>query len=133
VRRAFVALLVFCCCSLAMHGQKVRLGQGLPPAKPGVDYPIKMHISGIHYRDEYVGSGQTADVVYIDAVMNGEKVELRGDREVPFQFYKLPLGDYQARLLKDTHKTSHTPLFQIYEVLFPDRTVCSFTVMGISE
>ena len=116
-----------------MHGQKTRLGQGLPLAKPGVGYPIKMHISGIHYRDEYVGSGQTADVVYVDAVMNGKKVELRGDREVPFQYYKLPLGDYQARLLKDPHRTSNPPLFQIYEVLFPDRTVTSFTVMGISE
>jgi hypothetical protein len=124
---------VFCFCSLAVYGQKVRLGQGLPPVKPGVDYPIKMHISGIHYRDEYIGSGQTADVVYIDAVMNGDKVELRGDREVPFQYYKLPLGDYQARLLIDPHKTTNTPLFQKYEVVLPGKTVCSFTVTGISE
>jgi hypothetical protein len=132
VRRGFVAL-AFCFCSLAMHGQKMRLGQELSHAKPGVDYPIKMHISGLHYRKEYLGSGQTADVIYADAVMNGTKVELRGDREAPFQYYKLPLGDYQARLLKDLHKMGDTPLFQIYELVLPDKTVGSFTVTGISE
>jgi hypothetical protein len=96
-----------------MHGQKTRWGQELPHAKTGDDYPIKVHISGIHYRGEYTGSGQTADVIYADAVMNGKKVELRGDREAPFQYYKLPLGDYQARLLKDPHKMGDTPIFQV--------------------
>jgi hypothetical protein len=132
MRRVFVAL-AFCFCSLAMHGQKTRLGQGLPHAKPGDDYPIKVHISGLHYRGEYIGSGQTADVIYADAVMNGKKVELQGDREVPFQYYKLPLGDYQARLLKDPHKMGDTPIFQIYEVVLPDRTVWRCTVTGILE
>jgi hypothetical protein len=116
-----------------MHGQKTRLGKELPHAKPGDDYPIKVHISGIRYRQEYIGSGQTADVVYADAVMNGKKVELRGDRKVPFQYYKLPLGDYQARLLKDPHKIGDTPIFQTFEVVLPDRAVCSFAVTGISE
>jgi hypothetical protein len=116
-----------------MHGQKTRFGQELPHAKPGDDYPIKVHVSGIHYRDEYLGSGQTADVIYANAVMNGKKVELRADRKVPFQYFKLPLGDYQARLLKDPHKLGDTPIFQIYELLLPDKTVESFTVTGISE
>jgi hypothetical protein len=116
-----------------MHGQKTRLGQELPHAKPGDDYPINVHVSGIHYRKEYLGSGQTADVIYADAVMNGKKVELRGDREAPFQYYKLSLGDYQARLLKDPHKMGDTLIFQIYEVVLPDKTVGSFTVTGISE
>jgi hypothetical protein len=47
-------------------------------AKPGDNFPIKVHISGIHYREEYIGAGQTEDVIYADAVMNGKKVELRG-------------------------------------------------------
>jgi hypothetical protein len=109
------------------------LGQELPHAKPGVDYPIKVHVSGLRYREEYLSSGQTADVIYVDVVMDGKKVELRGDREVPFQYYQLLPGDYQARLLKDPHKVGNTPLFQIYEVVFPDKTVGSFTVSGISE
>jgi hypothetical protein len=70
-----------------MYGQKTRLGQELPRAKPGEDYPIKVHISGVHYRGEYLGPGQMADVIYADAVMNGKKIELRGDREVPFQYF----------------------------------------------
>ena len=132
MRRVLVTLAI-CFCSLAMQGQKTRLGQELPHAKPGDDYPIKVHISGIRYRKEYVGSGQNADIIYADAVMNGKKVELRGDREAPFQYYKLSLGDYQAKLLKDPHKVGDTPIFQIYELVFPDRTVGSFTVTGISE
>ena len=116
-----------------MQGQKTRYGQDLPPAGPGIDYPIKVHVSGVRYREEYVGSGQTADVIYVDAVMDGKKVELRGDREVPFQYYRLSPGDYQARLLKDPHKMSNTPIFQIYEVVLPDKTVGNFTVTGISE
>ena len=50
-------------------------------------------------------------------------MELRGDREVPFQYYQLLPGDYQARLLNDSHKMGNTPLFQVYEVVFPDKTV----------
>ena len=83
MRRVFVAL-AFCCCSLAMYGQKTRLGQGLPSlpsAKSGTDYPIKVHISGVHYREEYLEgyplSNRTEEVIYADAVMNGKKVELR--------------------------------------------------------
>jgi hypothetical protein len=116
-----------------MYGQKTRFGQELPHVKPGVDYPINVHISGIHYRKEYFGSGQTEDIVYVNAVMNGKKVELRGNRDFPFQYYKLSPGDYQARLLKDPRKMGDTPIFQIYELLLPDRTVGKFTVTGISE
>jgi hypothetical protein len=123
-----------------MHGQKTRLGQELTHAKPGVDYPIKVHISGKHYRDEYFGS-QAQDVIYADAVMKGKKIELRGYQEADFQyphghplkFYKLPLRDYQARLLKDSPKVDDAPLFQVYELLLPDKTVWSCTVTGISE
>ena len=132
MRRVFIALAL-CFCSLAMHGQKTRFGQDPPHAKPGVDYPVKVHISGIRYREEYFGSGQTAKIVYVDAVMNGKKVELKGDWDFPSQYYKLSEGDYQARLLKDPHKMGDTPIFQIYEVLLPDRTIGKFTVTGISE
>jgi hypothetical protein len=116
-----------------MHGQKTRFGQELPHAKPGDNYPIKVHISGLHYRGEYVGSGQTADVIYADAVMNGKKVELRGEQGIPSQHYKLPLGDYQARLLKDSQKVDDPPLFQVYELVLPDKTVWRCNVTGISE
>jgi hypothetical protein len=123
-----------------MHGQKTRFGKELPHAKPGVDYPIKVHISGKHYRKEYFGS-VGYDVIYADAVMNGKKVELKGDQGAglsfpdgnPLKYYKLPLGDYQARLLKDSSKVDEPPLFQVYELVLPDKTVWRCTVTGISE
>jgi hypothetical protein len=116
-----------------MHGQKERLGQGLLHAKPADNYPVKMHISALRYRGEPIGSGDAAEVVYVDAVIDGKKLELRGDREVPFQYYKLSLGDCQARLLKDPHKMGGTPIFQVYEVVLQDKTIGRFTVTGISE
>jgi hypothetical protein len=67
-----------------MHGQKTRLGQELPHAKPGDDYPIKVHISGKHYRDEYFGS-QDQDLIYADAVMNGRKSNCGGIQGADFQ------------------------------------------------
>ena len=116
-----------------MFGQKERLGQGLPQAKSADNYPIKVHISAIRYRGEPIGSGEAAEVVFVEAVMNGKKLELRGDREVPFQYYKLALGDSQARLVKDPHKMGDTPIFQVYDVVLSDKTVGRFTVTGILE
>jgi hypothetical protein len=97
--------LSLCLFSLAMYGQKTRFGQSLPYAKQGVDYPIQIHISGTHYRVEYIGSGQAENAIYADAVMNGKKIELEGERsEIPFQSVRLSLGDYRMRLLKDPKK-----------------------------
>jgi hypothetical protein len=124
-----------------MYGQKTRFGQELPHVKPGDDYPIKVHISGKHYRREYVGSGQDRDVIYADAVINGKKVELRGNQGADFQypyghpskFFELSLGNYQARLLKDSQNADDAPLFQVYELVLPDKTVWHCNVTGISE
>jgi hypothetical protein len=112
-----------------MHGQKTRLSQEPQHAQPGDVYPIKVHISGLHYRVEDV-----AWVIYADAVVNGKKIELNGGQYSHFTtFYKLPLGDYQARVLKDSHKIDGTPMFQQYELVLPDKTVWRCAVTGISE
>ena len=135
MRRTFVAL-IFCLCTLGLYGQRERYGQQLPHAKPGVAYPIKVHISALHYRSD-INSNHPDNVtyfIYADADMNGEKVELAMCPGVPFKHYKLPLGDYQARLLKDPDKTGvASPLFQLYELLLPNNTVLNYTVTGISE
>lgn len=130
MRKSFIALAL-CLCSLSMHGQKVRFGQGLPFAKPGTDYPIKVHISGLQYRAEYVGNGDSLSILYATAIIAGKKVELRGT-QVPSE-YKFLLGDIQARLLKDPQKTGDTMLFQEYEAVLSDKHVWQFTVTGISE
>jgi hypothetical protein len=127
VKKIFIAL-AFCFCSLAMHGQKTRAGQDLPLARPGVDYPIKIHISGMHYR-----TSPYEAAIYADAVMNGKKVELEGGQGIPYKYYKLSPGDYQARLLKDSHKIADSPIFQEYEVILPDKTVWRCTLTGVLE
>ena|ERR1700677_38039 len=120
-----------------LHGQKTRMGQGLPSARSGVNYPTKVHISGVRYREEYLeGSlvpNRTEEVVYADAVINEMKVELRGDKNASYNYYKLPLGDLQARLMKDPHKVDGTPIFQEYEVILPNKTLWRCIVTGISE
>ncbi|WP_263356266.1 hypothetical protein [Acidicapsa ligni] len=133
MRRLCVALLL-CSCSLAVYGQKTRYGQYPPYAKQGVDYPIQVHVSGLRYRTEDIGGGQIGDVIYADAVINGKKVELRGDGdEVPFRKYQLSLGDFQARLLKDLNKTGGTSISQEYEVVLPNRIVWRCVVSGLFE
>ena len=134
MRRTFIAL-IFCLCSLGLYGQRVHYGD-LQHAKPGDTYPIKVHISALHYRSE-TNSYHPDNVtywIYADAVMNGKKVELGVYPQAAFKRYKFPLGDYQARLLKDPAKTGDTsPLFQLYELLLPNNTVLNYTVTGISE
>jgi hypothetical protein len=122
-----------------MHGQKTRFEKELPHAKPGVDYPIRVNISGKHYRVEYFGS-VGYNVIYADAFIAGKKLELKGDQGVglslnrnPLTYYKLPLGDYQARILKDSSKVDEPPLFQVYELLLPDKTVWRCAITGIME
>src|ERR1700761_8426742 len=113
MRKFLVALTIGFCC-FAARGQKTRFGDELPHPKPGVVYPIKVHVSGLHYRTEYVGSGLNQDVTYVDAVLDGKKVELQTRQYSPVKPYDLSLGDYQARLLKDSNKTNNTPLFRVY-------------------
>jgi hypothetical protein len=140
MRRFFVALAIGFV-GLTAHGQKTRLGQGLEQAKPGVVYPIKVHVSGIHFRTDFdvnyglrsVGAGGPRNGMYVDAVMNGQKVEFQLAQEPSFPLYDFPLGDEQARLLKDPHKSKNTLLFQEYELLLPDNTVWRGIVTGISE
>ena len=87
----------------------------------------------LHYRGEYIGSGQAEDVIYADGVMNGKKVGLRGSQGTPSASYKLSLGDYQARFLKDPYKRGNSEMFQVYEVVLPDRTIWRCTITGIWE
>jgi hypothetical protein len=131
-RRVFVSL-VFCLCSLAKHGQKTRYGKDLPLARPGVDYPIKVHFSAIRYRSEFAGEGLVDGILYVDTVISGKKVELRGSWGISSKSYGLTLADYQARLVKDPHQTGNAPMFQEYEVILPNKTVWRCAVTGISE
>ena len=126
-------------CSIApLYGQKTRYGQEPPYAKKGVDYPIKVHISGIHLRPYCTtGIGREAsceNAVYADAIMNGIRIELMGYSETgTLKFLASSPADYQARLMKNYINAGLTTIGQKYELVFPDRTIWQCTVTGISE
>ncbi|MGB8028975.1 MAG: hypothetical protein WCF30_04840 [Terracidiphilus sp.] len=134
MRKLAAVLLLGVCYFPCLYGQKTRIGQPPPKAMPGVDYPLRVHISGIHVRTPCRGE-VCRDVVYVDAVLNGKKIELMGDWIWFPGYYELAIspGDYQARLLKDSPKKNAAPIFQEYELVLPERTVWRCTVTGISE
>jgi hypothetical protein len=138
--RTFSVVVLLCLGSIAAHGQKWRPGQPPPHAQPGVDYPVKIHIFGIHLRNEYAGQGQRSSLVYADATLEGKKVELCFNLEPYPWFHTAPVfpGDYQARLLKDSPKKSaykekDPRLNKQYEVVMPDQTLLTSSVTGITE
>jgi hypothetical protein len=60
-------------------------------------------------------------------VVNGKKIDLKGS------YAEIPLGDYLARLGKNTPNANLTELGQKYEVVLPDGTVWRCIVAGFSE
>ncbi len=52
------------------------MGQELPYAKKGVDYPLTVHVYGIHVRSEWE-AGYWVAIVFVDITANGRKLELQ--------------------------------------------------------
>jgi hypothetical protein len=136
--RKFAAVLFLLLCSTSLiSGQKTRFGQAPPKAKQGVDYPIAVHIGATHIRKNCQSDSIISDqgyncpeVVYVDAVLNGKKVELMGPN---FQKFVISPGDFQARLIKDAPKASPAMIGQKYELLSPDKYVWRCIVTGVYE
>jgi len=131
--------LCFIACLPVLQSQVLRFGQEPTYAKPGVDYPIKVHISGIRVRS-YCSENGCDEELRADAMLNQQKVELTG-RIIygPRAFYnprnaqdRLMPGNYTARLLK-THKGADSLLYDEYELLMPDQRVWHCQVTGIFE
>jgi hypothetical protein len=137
MKKFVAALFLLLCTTSLICGQKTRYGQPPPKAKPGVDYPIKVHISGIHLRPYCTGIGKETsceNAVYADAIMNGTRIELMGNSETrSLKFLESLPGDYQARLMKDNSNAGLLAIGQKYGLVFPDRTIWQGTVTGISE
>ncbi|MGA3011335.1 MAG: hypothetical protein ABSD72_13845 [Terracidiphilus sp.] len=122
-----------------ISGQKTRYGQEPPHAKKGVDYPIKVHITGMHigayctshWDDRYGYSCSSA--LYADVILDGKKLELRGDWAYSNNQFRLLPGNYDARLLKANHQAGDSPINDIYELRTPDNRILRGTVTGISE
>jgi hypothetical protein len=108
------------------------MGQEMPYAKPGVVYPLTVHVYGLHVRPDW-NNGYSINVVFADAVTNRRKLELRCTDDIPEKPYKaLPLsvGDFSARVLKGG---SGLELGDEYELLLPNKKVLGCVVAGMSE
>jgi hypothetical protein len=119
-----------------LHGQKTRFGQNLPKAKPSVDYPLSLHISGMRVRT-VCWRQPCAEVIYAESVVNGKKIEIESDPGLYLQFFrdvKQPLlGDYRARIISKDPGADLNRIGLRYEVLLPDRSILNFDVTGVFE
>ena len=105
--RKFVVLLALLACSMPLvYGQKTRrVGQGPALAKPGVDFPLKAHITAIHIRPGDCGGvgrfGENAacnDVIYAEINLDGKKIRCLGGPIYSAHWYEYRIlpGDYRA-------------------------------------
>jgi len=131
VRRVLVfgAIFLF---SVSIYGQKVRFGQPLPDAKPGVDYPIQAHIYAVHLCTE-CSQASCTDVVYSDALVNGKKLEFRSSSYLPYIPQTISLGDYHARVVKAASGSSPGEIGDTYELVVQGNKALRCMVTGISE
>ncbi len=129
--------LAFLLYTVSLHAQKTRMAQELPYAKPGVDYPMMVHVYGVHVRADCSKEhweGYCANVLFADITSNGRKLELQSSDAIPENPYDkaglLPFGDLHARVLKNA---SGTELGDEYELLLPNKRVLKCVVSGMVE
>jgi hypothetical protein len=129
---SFVLPILFLC-SMASAQGKYRPGQYPVNQNPN-DYTINFHVSATHFRRcASVGlNGLCGNGVYVDAILNGKKVELSGGVDKHQALLIVP-GDYRAMLPKKPRASSTAVLFQPYYVLLPDKTVWPCEITGFSE
>jgi len=139
MKRPLIALLLLASLPV-LPAQKMRYGQEPAKAKPGVDYPIQVHVSGVHVRQKCSTeppNGQPVechDVLYADVALNGKKMELMGDWIWYRKFSGLAItsGDYQARVVESAHE-SVGAIGEEYELLTSGRHVWRCAVTGMFE
>lgn len=139
-RRIGILCLLLCGPALT-YGQKYRMGQAPKQANPS-EFPLQLHISASHIRrvcsgfDNGVAPGVacTADGLFVDAVLNGKKVELWGDAKIgKLKSSILAPGDYKAQLTEDEHNADRTAVSQDYVVLLSDGTTWQCHLSGMTE
>jgi len=119
------------------------MGQAPETVKP-TDFSLHLHISASHLRrvcNGYDSAGHalagvscSANGLFVDAVLDGKKVELWGDSKIgKLQSAVLAPGDYTAQLAKDGHNADQTAISRDYMVLLPDGTIWQCHLSGITE
>jgi hypothetical protein len=94
----------------------------------------QFHVSATHFRQcaTVRSNALCGDGVYVDAILNGKKVELFGGVDKHQALLIVP-GDYRAMLPKKPRASSTEVLFQPYYVLLPDKTAWPCEITGFSE
>jgi len=131
--KRFFVLPILLLCSIAPAQRKYRLGQ-IPLNQNSNDYTISIHISAIHFRQcaYFSDNGGCGGGVYVDAVLNGKKVELLGGADKSQLALVVP-GDYRVMLLKKPRAGGKEVLFQRYYMLLPDKSAWACEITGFSE
>ena len=132
------ALSVLSLCSIALAQGKYRPGQ-YPVNQNPADYTIKVHISATHLRacdvvgiNTVCGEAMAVGGLYVDASVDGKKVELFGAVD-KHQAQLIAPGDYSAMLPKKARDGGNVVLGQAYYVLLPNRTAWFCGITGFSE
>lgn len=124
--------LAMLACSISLNAQKTRAGQ-LAFAKPGVSYPLTIHIYALRVRPD-CSNGYCINVLYADVILNGRKLEMEGSTGIPEKPYKrtdlLGFGDMRARAFR---KTSAVNLGDRYEILLANNHILDCVISGMSE
>jgi hypothetical protein len=134
MKRPFALSILFVC-SIASAQGKYRAGQPNPADKNAADYTLKVHISSTHLRFcAYVAeNGSCVSELYVDAILNGKKLELTGgvDRKTPPAL--IVPGDYLASTTVKP-RAGGSPVFnQVYYVLLPNKFAWPCSITGLSE
>ena len=94
------------------------------------EYTINVHVSRSHLIA--IMAGQTLEHIQrLTVVIDGKKYDLDSDGVLSHDSL-VALGDYKAKLVRDEHKSPYESI-QAYEVLFPDKKVRKFLVVGQTE
>ncbi len=100
--KRMLALSILLLCSMASAQGKYRWGQK-PTSQNPDDYSIKVHISATHFRTFCSGNSPCSNGVYLDAVLDGQNVELFGNLD-KHQSEQIELGDLSR------HAAAEAPL-----------------------
>lgn len=130
--KMWFALPALLFCSVAVAQGKYRPGQS-PVNQNPADYPIKVHVSSTHFRACATVSVHSAcgGGVYVDASLNGKKVELFGAVD-KHQSLLIAPGDYSAMPQK-SRDGGNAALGQAYYMFLSDKSAWSCKITGFSE
>jgi hypothetical protein len=86
------------------------------------EYTINVHVSSSRVVESSLFNQE------LDVVIEGKRYELLATNASAL----LAPGDDKAKLVKDTHPNTYES-FQVYEVLFPDKKIRKFSVVGVTK